>query len=66
MTAKDEVWVAFGSGKIFLYMVAHQIKARLGSEKSCALPLFRGLTGCESCDTIVSVCWTWQENLHRL
>ena len=36
-------------------MAAHQIEARLGSEKSRALPLFHALTGC---DTIVSVCWT--------
>ena len=55
LPAKDEVKVAFGSGKIFRYIAAHQIEARLGSEKSRALPLFHALTGC---DTIVSVCWT--------
>ena len=44
-------------------MAAHQIEARLGSEKSSALPLFRALA---RCDTIVSVCWTWQETLHGL
>ena len=48
LPAKDEVWVAIGSGNTLQYMAAHQIEAHLGSEKSCALPLFHALTGCDT------------------
>ena len=37
LPAKDEVWVAFGSGKIFRYMAAHQIEALNWDQRSRVL-----------------------------
>ena len=41
-----ELWLAFGTGKSFRYLVAHQISASFGPEMPCALPMFHALTGC--------------------
>ena len=51
--AKDEVWLVFGTGKSFRYLVAHKIAACLGAEKSCALPMFRALAGCDTSSAFV-------------
>lgn len=48
LPAEDEVWLAFGTGKSFRYLAAHQIAACLGPEKSSALPMFHTLTGCDT------------------
>jgi len=40
-----EVWIAFGTGKLFQYLGAHQIAANHGLEKSLALSMFHALTG---------------------
>ena len=48
LSAADEIWLAFGTGKNFRYLAAHQIAASLGSEESIALPMFQALTGCDA------------------
>ncbi|KAJ8351860.1 hypothetical protein SKAU_G00233360 [Synaphobranchus kaupii] len=45
LPAGCELWLAFGTGKSFRYLAAHQIAACLGPEMSCALPMFHALTG---------------------
>ena len=45
LTTECELRLAFGTGKSFRYMAAHQIVVSLGPEMSCALPMFHGLTG---------------------
>ena len=56
----NEIWVAFGIGKIFLHLAAYQIAASLGTEKSLALhtyvPCINWLRYC------VRIYGTWQEN----
>ena len=53
LPAEDEVWLAFGTGKSFRYLAAHQIAACLGPEKSRALPMFHALTGCDTSSAFV-------------
>ena len=53
LLANDEIWIAFGAGKNFRYLAAHQIAARLGSDKSRALPMFHALTGCDTVSAFV-------------
>ena len=53
LPAEDEVWLAFGTGKSFRYLAAHQIAACLGPEKSCALSMFHALTGCDTSSAFV-------------
>ena len=48
LPARCELWVAFGTGKSFRYLAAHQIAACLGPEMACALPMFHALTGCNT------------------
>ena len=45
---EDELWVAFGTGKGFQYLAAHEVSAGLGLETAQALPMFHGLTGCDT------------------
>ena len=45
---EDELWLAFGTGKSFRYLAAHEIAAGLGPEKAQALPVFHALTGCDT------------------
>ena len=40
--------LAFGTGKSFRYLAAHEIAAGLGPEKPRALPMFHSLTGCDT------------------
>lgn len=44
----DELWIAFGTGKSFQYLPAHEIAAGLGPEKAQVLPMFHALTGCDT------------------
>ena len=46
--AECEMWLAFRTGRSFLYLAAHQIAAYLGPKMSCALPVFHALTGCNT------------------
>ena len=43
-----ELWLAFGTGKSFRYLSAHEISATLGPEMARALPVFHALTGCDT------------------
>ena len=44
----QELWVAFGMGKNFRYIPAHEIASFLGPDKSRALPVFHAYTGCDT------------------
>ncbi|KAG7171270.1 hypothetical protein Hamer_G013722 [Homarus americanus] len=48
MHQEDELWLAFGTGKSFRYLAAHEMAACLGQEKARALPMFHVLTGCDT------------------
>ena len=50
---EDELWLAFGNGKNFRYLAAHEIAAGLGPEKARALPVFHALTGCDTVSSFV-------------
>ena len=41
-----ELWVAFGTGKNFRILAAHDTAKALGPEKCAALPMFYAFTGC--------------------
>uniref|UniRef100_UPI00358E0809 uncharacterized protein n=1 Tax=Myxine glutinosa TaxID=7769 RepID=UPI00358E0809 len=44
----DELWLAFGTGKNFCYIAAHELSATLGPDKAKALPIFHAITGCDT------------------
>eukprot|EP00058_Branchiostoma_floridae_P011619 XP_002597107.1 hypothetical protein BRAFLDRAFT_76362 [Branchiostoma floridae] len=46
--ASIELWIAFGTGKDFRYIAAHEISQTLGPQKSLALPVFHAFTGCDT------------------
>ena len=54
----DEVWVSFGTGKVFRFLAAHEMARSLGPEKAQALPMFHALIGCDS----LLFRRTWQED----
>ncbi|GFS09191.1 hypothetical protein ElyMa_004776500 [Elysia marginata] len=43
-----ELWVAFGTGKDFRLIPAHEIAESLGPMRCYALPMFHSLTGCDT------------------
>lgn len=45
---ETELWIAFGTGKGFRYLAAHEIAAGLGPDKAQALTMFHSLTGCDT------------------
>ena len=49
----DDLWLAFGTGKSFRYLAAHEIAAGLGPERACVLPVFHVLTGCDTVSSFV-------------
>ena len=60
-----ELWVAFGTGKHFRYIPAHEIAAFLGPDKSQALPMFHAYTGCDTVSSFNTrgkkIAWdTWK------
>jgi len=57
---ENELWIAFGTGKGFRYLAAHEAAAGLGPEKAQALPVFHSLTGC---DTVSSFASHWKKTL---
>ena len=42
-----EVWIAFGTGKCFRFIAAHEIAKALGPDRCIALPMFHAFTGCD-------------------
>ena len=45
---KQELWIAFGTGRNLRYIPIHEIVAFIGPSKSQALPMFYAYTGCDS------------------
>ena len=43
-----EVWIAFGTGKCFRFIAAHEIARALGPDRCMALPMFHAFTGCDT------------------
>jgi hypothetical protein len=43
----SELWIAFGVGKHFRYIPAHEISRQLGPQKATALPMLHALSGCD-------------------
>ena len=44
----QELWVAFGTGRHFRYIPAHEIATALGPDKSRSLPIFHAYMGCDT------------------
>lgn len=44
----DELWISYGSSKQVRNLPAHAIATSLGREKTCVLPMFHALTGCDT------------------
>ena len=44
----QELWIAYGTGKQFQYIPAHEIALSFGPSKSRALPFFHAYTGCDT------------------
>ena len=43
-----ELWIAFGAGKKFRYLPAHEMADALGPDRYVALPMFHAFTGCDT------------------
>ncbi len=43
-----ELWVAFGTGKHFRFIPAHDVASALGADRCIALPMFHAFTGCDT------------------
>ena len=46
--ANLQLWIAFGTGKLFRYLAVRNIAEKLGPERARALPLFHSFTGCDT------------------
>ena len=44
----SELWVAFGTGKSFRFIAAHEIANTLSPDRCEALPMFHAFTGCDT------------------
>ena len=44
----SELWVAFGTGKSFRFIAAHEITNTLGPDRCEAFPMFYAFTGCDT------------------
>ncbi len=62
-----ELWLAFGTGKYFRHLAAHNIA---GPKKAQALPMFHALTGCDTVSSFVGhgkkTSWTTWNALPQL
>ena len=65
-----ELWLAFGTGKQFRYLPAHEIVNLIGHEKARALPMFHVITGCDTVSSFVGYgkkkAWTTWNALPEL
>ena len=43
-----EIWIAFGTGKSFRFLAAHDMARVLGPDRCTALPMFHAFTGCDT------------------
>ena len=58
----SELWVAFGVGKNFKYIPAHDVAHRMGPRSAAALPMFHAFSGCDTVSFFAGKgrCWqTW-------
>ena len=44
----DQLWVAFGTGKSFRFLAAHEMAQALGRDNCRGLPAFHAFTGCDT------------------
>ena len=44
----SELWVAFGTGKSFRHLAAHEMARALGPDRCKGLPMFHAFTGCDT------------------
>ena len=44
----DEIWITFGNGKYFQYLLVHSIAEQLGPQRSKVLPMFHSITECDT------------------
>ena len=62
LSSQYEIWLAFGTGKNFQYLAAHEMASCLGLERSLALPMFHAMTGCDTVSSFVGhgkkTAWT--------
>ena len=69
-TSCKELWVAFGTGKHFRYIPAHEIAAALGPDRACGLPTFHAFTGCDTVSAFVGhgkkTFWMFGRSIPRL
>ena len=54
-----ELWIAFGTGRNFQFLAAHEMARALGPDHCIALPMFHAFTGC---DTISCFAGRGKEN----
>ena len=54
-TMPDELWVSFGTGGHFRFILIHDVAAAVGPRKSATLPLFHALTGCDTVSSFVGI-----------
>lgn len=55
-----EVWIAFGTGRSFRFLAAHEMARKLGPDRCIALPMFHTFT---CCDTVS--CFGGLHRTHR-
>jgi len=61
-----ELWIAFGTGRHFRHISIHDLASALGPQRSCGLPVFHSLSGCDTVSAFVGrgrkTCWdTWNK-----
>jgi len=44
----SELWIAFGAGKSFRFIAAHEITTALGPDRCVVLPMLHAFTGCDT------------------
>ena len=44
----DELWIAFGTDKLFRYLAIHDIASQLGPKKAKALLILHAVTVCDT------------------
>ena len=54
LEALQQLWIAFGTEKLFRYLAIHEIEAAMGPQKNLALTMFHTLTGCDTVSAFTS------------
>ena len=65
-----QLWVAFGTGKTYKLLPAHEMSTILGPERSQALPMFHAFTGCDTVSAFAhkgkKTCWSVWNTFNEL